>query len=98
MANNANKKKLTFVSYDGGFPNLCRGKLVLAIDGVCVHFPNYCLSSGGSVSFDENWHEDVTSGSWGISDWPEDFPDELKQKAVELVNDNVPHGCCGGCV
>jgi len=90
--------KLTFVSYDGEFPNLCSGNLVLAIDGEEVKFPPYCLSSGGSVSFTEDWDEIVTSGSWSIRDFPEDFPDELKAEAERLVNENIPNGCCGGCV
>lgn len=90
--------ELTFVSYDGSYPNLCSGQLVLAIDGDPVVFPKYCLSSGGSVSFDDNWHEDVQEGEWDISDYPKDFPESLKGMAVSLVNENVPHGCCGGCV
>lgn len=90
--------KLTFVSYDGSYPNLCSGTLVLAIDGKDITFPSYCLSSGGSVSFTEDWDEEVDDGPWSISEWPKDFPEELKAEAVELVNDNVPWGCCGGCV
>ena len=90
--------ELTFVSYDGEYPNLCRGKLILAIDGIKVAFPDYCLSSGGSVSFDENWREEVSSGPWDISEFPDGFPDELKREACNLVNENVRYGCCGGCV
>lgn len=90
--------KLTFVSYDGDFPNLCSGTLVLAIDGKEIEFPGYCLSSGGSVSFTEDWDEIVASGEWSITEFPEGFPEELKAEAVQLVNDNIPSGCCGGCV
>lgn len=90
--------ELTFVSYDGAYPNLCSGHLILAIDGVPVEFPNYCLSSGGNVSFDDDWNEDVQEGEWDISDYPKDFPESLKGMAVSLVNENIPHGCCGGCV
>jgi len=90
--------ELTFVSYDGAYPNLCSGQLVLAIDGVSVVFPKYCLSSGGSVSFDDDWNEDVQQGEWDISDYPKDFPESLKRQAVALVNENIELGCCGGCV
>lgn len=90
--------KLEFVSYDGAYPNLCSGQLIMAIDGVEVIFPSYCLSSGGGVSFDKNWSENVSKGAWRISQYPDNFPDELKALAVELVNANIPHGCCGGCV
>ena len=89
---------LTCVSYDGGYPNLCSGALVLAIDGKDVAFPSYCLVSSGSVSFDGDWNEIVTEGDWGIKEWPKDFPEELKAEANKIVNDKIPHGCCGGCV
>lgn len=90
--------KLTFVSYDGDYPNLCRGQLILAIDGVPIVFPSYCLSSGGSVSFDDNWSEEVEQGEWSIDEYPKGFPEELKEEAVCLVNMNIPLGCCGGCI
>jgi hypothetical protein len=75
--------KLEFISYDGGYPNLCGGTLIMSIDSVEIEFPSCCLSSGGGVSFDEDW---------------QDFPDELKEEALRLVNDNIPQECCGGCV
>lgn len=90
--------RVSFVSYDGAYPNLCSGTLILAVDGVSIQFPSWCLSSGGSVSFDEDWNEDVTEGEWGVSDWPEDFPDELKDEALSVINENIHYGCCGGCV
>jgi hypothetical protein len=51
--------RLKFVSYDGSYPNLCRGELVLSLDGHNIIFPQYCLESGGSVSFTEDWDECV---------------------------------------
>lgn len=92
------KERLQFVSYDGDYPNLCSGTLVLKLDGKDIKFPKYCLSSGGSVSFTEDWDEVVTQGEWTIDEFPKDFPEELKSKAEDLVNENVPQGCCGGCV
>jgi hypothetical protein len=90
--------KLTFVSYDGDYPNLCSGNLIMAINGVNIHFPEFCLSSGGSVSFTEDWDEIIESGEWTISNFPKNFPDELKTEANKIVNENIPQGCCGGCV
>jgi hypothetical protein len=90
--------RLDFVSYNGAWPNLCSGTLVLRLDGKQIVFPEYCLSSGGSVSFTADWDEVVTSGSWSISEFPKGFPDALKQEAVRIVNNNVSFGCCGGCV
>ena len=90
--------EIEFVSYDGSYPNLCAGTLVMKVDGILWKFDRHSLSSGGSVSFDANWSEHVTSGEWGISNWPEGYPDEAKDRTVELVNENVCSGCCGGCV
>lgn len=87
---------IEFVSYDGRFPNLCSGTLVLKIDGVERVLPKHCMSSGGSVSFDSNWCEHVESGAWSVG-----VPDDLidyKQEIEDCVNANVPFGCCGGCV
>lgn len=90
--------KLSFVSYDGKYPNLCAGTLIMAIDGIEIEFPQYCLSSGGSVSFDDEWNEHVTVGEWSISSFPKDFPENLKSEAESIVNDNIEFGCCGGCI
>lgn len=53
------ENRLEFISYDGGYPNLCRGNLIMELDGKELKFPKYCLSSGGSVWFDDNWSENV---------------------------------------
>lgn len=98
MDGNKKRAKLKFVSYGGEWPNLCHGGLVLRLGREKYVFPPGCLRSGGSVCFDEHWNEEITQGPWTIIDWPEDFPEDRMTEAVELVNDNVPHGCCGGCV
>lgn len=93
-----NRDSVIFVSYDGVYPNLCSGTLVLFVLGKKVTFPDYCLASGGGVSFDEKWNEDVWQGPWDITDWPDSFPEALKAEAVRVVNENMRWGCCGGCV
>lgn len=85
-----------FVSYDGDFPNLCSGTLVLRIDGEDVVFPKHCMCSGGNVWFDDEWCEHVKSGEWSVS-VPEKYAN-LKDDIERCVNENVEHGCCGGCV
>ena len=80
--------KIEFVSYDGGYPNLCSGKLVVKIDDKEVSFGRTTKlrwedgegladyprfwCSGGSVSFDENWMEHVDS----YCDWEMSSPSE----------------------
>ena len=86
------------IKYDGEYPNLCSGNLIVTVDGKEWLFPEYCLSSGGSVSFDENWMEEITGGRWKVSEWPEKFPEELKEDVLDEINDHISWGCCGGCV
>ena len=86
------------ISYDGEYPNLCSGKLIVYIDGKSWEFPDYCLVSGGSVWFDNDWCEHVEKGPWSIEEWPDGFPDEMKQPVECAVNSSIPLGCCGGCV
>jgi hypothetical protein len=51
------------------------------------------------VSFNEDWEEEIEEGAWTIDRHrlPENlvpYIDELEK----IANDNIPWGCCGGCV
>jgi len=92
------KLTLSFVSYDGAYPNLCSGTLILKLNNEEITFPDDCLFSGGSVWFNENYDAYVEKGLWEISNWPKNFPENLKDKALEIINDNISQGCCGGCI
>jgi len=116
-----NKPKIEFVSYSGSYPNLCRGKLVIKIDGKNVSFgktkkfwgwekedelaehPSFWVS-GGCCGFDGDYSESyVCPGDWEMEDCihEKDYPNEiwnLLPKILELMNDHVPCGCCGGCL
>lgn len=86
-----------FVSYSGAFPNLCAGELILNIDGKDVKFPPHSIDPGGYIggSIPDLY---AVSGDWTINLY--DYP-ELEPMRVEIescINENVPHGCCGGCV
>lgn len=87
---------IEFISYDGKYPCYCAGVLTLKIDGVVVSFPPHTLESGGGT----NWRDDeVWSGPWTV--WDYHIPSEYKhlKKIIEkVVNENVPFGCCGGCI
>jgi len=86
------------IEYDGTYPSLCSGKLVVTINGKRWDFPPYCLVSGGSVWFDEEGQEHVESGAWTVSDWPEGFLVGQRAAVVDAINAHIPMGCCGGCV
>lgn len=101
--------KIEFVDYTGSWPNLCSGELILRIDGEIYSFcgyrnddeaDNHCYSSfwssGGYASWDP---EEVGEGDWLLNE--SDLPDWLKpygQELIDIMNENVPHGCCGGCI
>ena len=59
-----------FVSYDGAYPNLCTGQLVLKINGQVREFSRHCLQSGGTVWFDNDWNAHIENGRWSIDPTP----------------------------
>ena len=71
-------------------------------DGELADYPRFWCS-GGSVSFDDDWNEEVI----GYCDWEmsspieKDYPPEIWKilpNILEVMNENVTGGCCGGCV
>lgn len=86
------------IKYDGKGPTLCYGTLIAVIDGKKWVFPDDCLLSGGSIKRSKDWDMWATKGKWSITDWPADFPQSLQQIVIDAVNDQIPHGCCGGCI
>lgn len=100
MSDESKKTEVKFISYDGKFPNLCNGTLVIEVSGVQFQIAPHTFESGGSVTFDDEWEETVTEGPWKFSEGVE-LPEELqpfRDKILEVMNENVEHGCCGGCV
>ena len=108
---------IKFKSYDGEYPNLCHGRLIVEIDGKEISFgfttPGFGISedklsdyprfwsSGGAVSFDEDWSEYVSSGPWELTASEKDYPPEIWKilpDIIDIMNEKVPWGCCGGCV
>ena len=89
---------LEFKSYDGKAPNLCSGTLIMTLDGEDIVFPVQCLYSEGTIKKSNKKGEQVIKGPWIVREFPERFPKELEKKAVELINENIPYGCCGGCL
>ena len=87
---------IEFVSYNGKFPNLCRGTLVIKVNGEEISLENY-LISGGRCWLDKDWFSHIKKGVWGISKLPDDL-EQYRDEILEVVNENVEHGCCGGCI
>lgn len=113
-----------FISYDGAYPNLCSGVLVVeineqlyALTSASYHYKSRsCIKendsiiklvgcyfcSGGYITDDF----EPTTGEWSLdlSDARTlsgvKFPliNEYKKEITKVFNDNVEHGCCGGCI
>lgn len=94
-----------FISYTGRYPNLCRGVLTLEIDGTLMKFGigemhHSFWTSGGSVSFDNEWENAYVEQEEWVIDYQE-LPKHIREYASEIdkvFNENVPYGCCGGCI
>lgn len=108
MNTNNNTRPVKFISYDGSYPNLCSGTLTITLAGETIKFgcgkDYYSFwHSGGCVWFDEGWGDHVESGPWEFDDY-EDFEGTDKiteaeyKEITKLFSENVPEGCCGGCV
>lgn len=102
-----------FIEYTGKYPTLCMGVLVLEIDGQRYYFgydydgkykdvkmlPQFWVSGGG-CGFRNNYSESyVNHDDWRIDvDYlPKEFH-PYAEEIDELFNENVPYGCCGGCL
>lgn len=93
------QQMLKFISYSGKWPALCVGTVVVKKDGKQYELDNI-LSSGGCCGFNNDFTESyVETGRWKI--WKACLPEELQddyEELLDLVNDNIEHGCCGGCL
>ena len=88
-----------FVSYDGRYPNLCRGTLKIKVNEK-LYALNYCMCSGGKVWFDSSWGDHTEYGPWSINIDESTYPELLPyvDEITRVVNENVQWGCCGGCI
>lgn len=86
-----------FVSYNGEYPCLCFGTLTIKVNEKVYSFNN-AMISGGCIQRSEDWDMWAVQGDWEINldEHPELEP--YKEEITHIVNENVKHGCCGGCI
>jgi len=86
-----------FVSYDGKYPCLCMGTLIIKVDGETYLF-KHAMMSGGCVCKDDDWNMWAEQGDWEVNleEHPELEP--YRKEITDIVNENVEQGCCGGCI
>lgn len=88
---------LEFVSYDGKWPNLCSGMLCFKLGGKLYVWENPLHSNGYVEYRGPGTNYTTVEGPWVVT-FPKDFPEFLRPAVTEMVNENVEHGCCGGCI
>lgn len=86
-----------FVSYDGKWPCLCHGTLIIKVDGKTYSFRN-AMISGGRIGHDDSWDMWAEEGDWEIDLEEHQELEPYKEEITRVVNENVKHGCCGGCI
>ena len=86
-----------FVSYDGKYPCLCTGTLIIKVNNKTYSLEDVMIS-GGSICRNEDWDMWETHGDWKVDlkEYPELEP--YKEEITRVVNENVRQGCCGGCI
>ena len=97
-------RNIQFISYNGKYPTLCYGSLILNINNTQYSF-ECALASGGKAYFPNGFTNDpvIEHGPWkkivilhSTSDI--NFNDEELDYIIKLINEHVAHGCCGGCI
>lgn len=95
-----------FISYTSLPYALCQGLLILEIEGRVIKFgydgehryaPRFWCS-GGYIECDDREMRPI-SAPWIID--AEALPEKYRPYAEEIskvFNENVPYGCCGGCI
>lgn len=86
-----------FVSYNGKWPCLCMGTLTINVDGKTYSF-KHAMLSGGHVCRDDDWDMWTEEGDWKVRLYEHPELEPYKEEITRVVNENVEHGCCGGCI
>lgn len=86
-----------FVSYDGKYPCLCMGTLTIKVDGKIYMF-YHAMVSRGHVCRDDDWNMWAEEGDWEVNLYEHPELEPYKEEITRVVNENVEHGCCGGCI
>lgn len=92
------RPEIKFIDYTGKYPSLCFGHLIIEFNGERMDLGSILISHGSIHNPDTGDYE-AMEGDWDISE--ESLPEKLRpfcEDIVRLVNDNVEHGCCGGCI
>ena len=95
-----------FVKIDGklvSFGNYCLGEKGKTNDKRVPNYPAF-WRTGGSIYYENDWDDDeIEEAPWEldvqyvIGKYSDDIV-RLLPELIRIFNENVPWGCCGGCV
>lgn len=85
------------VFYDGKYPNMCSGTLIIKEDGIDIYNKRCCCKSTGCVWFDDEWCDHIESGDllWNEED-AKGFSEEIQNAVKDVLSSCFV--CCGGCI
>ena len=95
-----------FVRIDGklvSFGDYCLGVKGKTDDKDVPNYPKF-WTPGGHIYATEDWDMGAVQEPWELSVWRYDepkFPEDIKEllpQLIDLFNENVDYGCCGGCI
>lgn len=103
---------IKFISYNGDISLYCDGILTLDIDDVffkfgnhpSCDFPKFWKSGGGWNTNGEVWTKPWIINKNNKDKVLEEFnkifddPYKILNDCLQVINENVPQGCCGDCI
>lgn len=93
------KHKVDNLEYEGPTWCWCRGTLHCDIDGKHYKFEPL-WESGGTITCDDEGICHAVEGDWLLNTAyiPKNITVEMAEAVIEAMNDQIPKGCCGGCI
>lgn len=85
--------KFEHVEYNAPAYALCGASWTIRYENTIIVL-DHALCSGGHVSWGEQ--DIIESGPWSLR--LPDFLEPYKEQLTKLANENIPQGCCGGCI
>lgn len=98
LVNELNSKRDIKVTYTGRYPNMCRGTLIIEVNGQIIYSEDYVTESTGSCGFNHDYSESYIDS--GTLIWDPEHARQFPQYIRDAVEDELSKFdvCCGGCL
>lgn len=96
LVNELKSERRIKVTYDGRYPNTCRGTLTIKVNDEIIYCEKYVTESTGSCGFTNGYSESYINSGRLIWEDAGKFPSDIRDAVEEeLSKFDV---CCGGCL